>query len=331
MSDVWVIAQPVHVVSLRRASILVLALMLAVVGSRPSVAAGQAPPAAPFMVAAAIPGETGAYALVPIARFTGSAWVNTWPRPEDGGTPIPSLANIPTSWLGKPVPTTWTLRVGLGVSTKVSVVGTTRSPVGCSSPVALAVARLDGGPTNLSRAPDVGVALDTDQVLEDVHTIQTGDQEWIRLRPAIDQAVRANQDRLVGENSDSRMVEVLPQIDAAPVILEHLSRPASDTSPLIYYFEAVRQAVGRNGATWGVNLRGWIRQDAGGQWSVFDLSGGTFVDDKRWSARPLGLFRLANGVFWVMEIGGYENLAFAIDEVSSAGSRRLVTAEAGGC
>jgi hypothetical protein len=43
-----------------------------------------------FVVAVAA-GET----LLPIGRFTGTEWVNTWPEPDDEWVPVPALDAIP--------------------------------------------------------------------------------------------------------------------------------------------------------------------------------------------------------------------------------------------
>ena len=48
--------------------------------------------------------------LVPIARYDGTAWQNTWPAPIEHDSPLPvrTVDAIPTAWLGQPVPLTWT-------------------------------------------------------------------------------------------------------------------------------------------------------------------------------------------------------------------------------
>src|SRR5688500_17528405 len=65
--------------------------------------AGQA--RAPLIVAYVVSdGE-----MVPIARYDGRAWRNTWPAPIERDTPLPvrTIDEIPRAWLGQPVPLTW--------------------------------------------------------------------------------------------------------------------------------------------------------------------------------------------------------------------------------
>src|ERR1039457_3238471 len=97
--------------------------------------------------------------LEPIARFTGTEWANTWPEPAEDDVPVPELSNVPTSWLGKPVPRDWTLPFIEGGTTTAIALRTLREKGGCSSPVVL----------QLSKTPDqmrrdghlLGLAVDT--------------------------------------------------------------------------------------------------------------------------------------------------------------------------
>src|SRR5688572_485823 len=42
-----------------------------------------------------------------LGRFDGMRWVNTWPEVDEPSRPVPRLADMPTAWLGKPVPREW--------------------------------------------------------------------------------------------------------------------------------------------------------------------------------------------------------------------------------
>jgi hypothetical protein len=42
-----------------------------------------------------------------LGRFDGMRWVNTWPEVDEPSRPVPPLADMPTAWLGKPVPREW--------------------------------------------------------------------------------------------------------------------------------------------------------------------------------------------------------------------------------
>jgi hypothetical protein len=47
--------------------------------------------------------------LVPVARFDGTNWRNSWPEPIHNDVPLPvrTVKEIPRAWLGQPVPLTW--------------------------------------------------------------------------------------------------------------------------------------------------------------------------------------------------------------------------------
>ena len=47
--------------------------------------------------------------ILPVARFNGTRWLNTWPAAEDNEGDVSSLKDIPVRWLGKPVPVKWTV------------------------------------------------------------------------------------------------------------------------------------------------------------------------------------------------------------------------------
>ena len=160
--------------------------------SASSATAPQTPTSAPFAVAAVVRGT-----LVPVARFTGLEWVNSWPEPDESKTPAPALDDIPTAWLGRPVSREWTVTTSDGRQTHVHVVGTTRADTGCTTQVQLTI---DG-----DQALE-GVAVDTGQLVAPVPALQRGSPEWQRLEPEVNAACRANQRRLVEERvqEDSR-------------------------------------------------------------------------------------------------------------------------------
>ena len=83
--------------------------------------------------------------LLPIARFAGTEWINTWPQPEDSDAPVPRLSNVPEQWLGGPVPRQWTAWLTSGASAPVSVTGIDRSG-GCVVSPSLTIAPINVPP-----------------------------------------------------------------------------------------------------------------------------------------------------------------------------------------
>src|SRR5262245_17018830 len=85
--------------TMRRCATVLGALILAVAGL-----AGQAP--APVIVAYLTSGGE----LIPVARYDGTRWLNTWPEPISIDDPLPvrTVSEIPAAWLGRRVPLKWT-------------------------------------------------------------------------------------------------------------------------------------------------------------------------------------------------------------------------------
>jgi hypothetical protein len=86
--------------------------------------------------------------LLPIARYTGRKWVNTWPDLEDAEAPVPSLQRVPRSWLGKGIPLRWTVWFTTGGRAQIRVTGIERSG-GCLAPATLTTMGLPNPPHTL--------------------------------------------------------------------------------------------------------------------------------------------------------------------------------------
>jgi hypothetical protein len=280
----------------------------------------------PFVVAAYSDGG-----LVPFARFTGTRWVNTWPTPDESDVRVPPLAEVPTTWLGKPVPRQWTFWPASGNRRSVTVVGTRRGDGtggGCTQPAVLTMDQTLGSESQ-------GLAIATDQLIEAVRRVQPSTPEWRHLEPVIDAAVRTNERRLVASKPFNRawQQEALAEVDVfqAPLTIETVYRPVADASPVLYYFEAVRSANRRNGSSLTMKVSGWVRPEANGGLAAFALFGNVFDDEATWTVTPLAIVRIAERVFWITGVGGYESYSFVIRDVSPTAIRDVLTSDNGGC
>jgi hypothetical protein len=292
-------------------------------------AARQVSPSGPFIVAVA-DGTT----LLPVARFTGSRWVNTWPPPGDEDDPVPALADIPTAWLGQPVPRAWTLSTGDGRRLPLRVVGTSRERGACRAAVKLT---LEG-----ARVPE-GVALNTDQVVTPIGVLGRGSPEWQMLEPAVVGVFRASQQQLVddrlrrlGNDSDSaRILRPLLSPDRlanAPVTIDHLYRERDEP---VLYFEGHIVAAADFWQLQGFMVGGWLTQDTAGRWRPSHLTGSFITEESGGLGselqHPLAVLRLDDKVFWVSEIFGYEASGFVIDEIMPTGIRQMIATTLEGC
>jgi hypothetical protein len=180
-----------------------------------------------------------------------------------------------------------------------------------------------------------GLAVDTDQVVEAVRRVPPSSAEWRHLEPVIDSAVRDHERRLVEIGSIDRtwQQEALAEVNIfqAPLTIETVYRQVADTSPVLYYFEAVRSANRKNSSLLSLKVSGWVRRDSNGRTSAFALFGSVFDDEGMWSMTPLAIVRLAGRVFWITAVTRYESSSFVIRDVSPRAIRDVLTSDNGGC
>ncbi len=270
--------------------------------------------------------------LLPIARFTGSTWINTWPQPEDDGVPVPDLSDIPTSWLGQAAPREWTLWGRDGATSNLRVAGTAREK-GCSGSILL----------TSDHSPELqeGVAVNTDQPVEPVLALNRDSPDWRSLEPAIATAFRENQQRVVDaalqpHSADAEVQRVLlPRLSGSslagvPITIDWMYRQHG-----IVYFEAHKAAAASLWQLEGLTVRGWLIEAATGQWRAVRVTGALVTSESNglgasWRV-PLGSLRLERRMFWVSALYGYESWGYAIDEVTPSDVREVIAVSAGGC
>lgn len=118
--------------------------------------------------------------LVPIARYDGARWRNTWPKPIEREAPLPvrSVAEIPEAWLGQPVPLTWTAwSMATGKQQRVRVTGVDREGA-CVESITLA--------TSFKSDPrSDGLAFDRPTMVSAIVMLEKGSPEWDVLRREI--------------------------------------------------------------------------------------------------------------------------------------------------
>jgi hypothetical protein len=173
--------------------------------------------------------------LLPIARFTGSTWINTWPQPEEEGVPVPGLSDIPIGWLGQAAPRDWRLWGRDGATSKMRIAGTARER-GCSGSIVLT-------PDQNPELPE-GLAVNTDQPVEPVLALNRDSPDWRSLEPAIAAAFRENQQRVV----DAALHEYSADSEERRILLPLLSRSSLAGVPItidwVYRQRGVALATG---------------------------------------------------------------------------------------
>jgi len=115
--------------------------------------------------------------LVPIARYDGRVWRNTWPEPIPNGAPLPvrTVSEIPRGWLGQPVPLTWTAwSQATGKQQRVTVTG-----VDCDGACVEAITLA----TSLKPDPrSGGLAFNRPTTVDAIVALEQSSREWDLLR-----------------------------------------------------------------------------------------------------------------------------------------------------
>ena len=249
--------------------------------------------------------------LLPIARLSADGWVDTWPGSEEEEVPVPALNDIPTAWLGRRVPTEWTVWFTAGGSTRVLINGTQRYG-GCQSPPALTMTRPQAVPSGAFDDIHLGIATNTAQIVHSLRALPPNSRP-VRARAAIATAAK----QVVGrDHGISSMYE---------------SGAGQNT---VYYYETREAKL--PGRDWPSLVRGWLRRNAQGTLrgvgaEIHACGYDGPVARPHSCLIPLGVLRQPDHELWVMERPQGETHAFELWKITPATAERILVADAGGC
>jgi hypothetical protein len=278
--------------------------------------------------------------LEPIARFTDDVWRNDWPAADESSVPVPTLDDVPASWLAKPVPRQWTVWKD-GRPYPVRVIGTRRgdgthrgdgTPGGCTYPAMLVLEIPGDVPKDLY---DGELAVDTDQPIPALQHLEPSEPDWSELRKVADQAFRVNEGRVMDgvrhSWHDWKLAEAKVSLKSFAVKVDSLWRvTAVDGSPW-YYFLASRRAE-IPGDRLGLAEWGWLRRNAQGQWVSVGVAGTMLGGDGPGAGLiPFGVVPVGARMFWVMVRPQYESSRFEIYDVAATDVKMVLAAGGGGC
>jgi len=114
--------------------------------------------------------------LVPVARYDGTGWRNTWPEPIERDAPLPvrTVSEIPRAWLGQPVPLTWMAwSEATGKHQRVTVTGVDRDGA-CVEAITLATSFRPDPPSD-------GLAFDRPTTVDAILQLEQSSSEWDAL------------------------------------------------------------------------------------------------------------------------------------------------------
>jgi hypothetical protein len=276
--------------------------------------------------------------LVPVARFDGTNWRNTWPEPipEDVPLPVRELGEIPQAWLGQSVPLTWTTWSGAtGRQHRVRITGVDRDG-SCVQAITLT--------TSPAAAPADGLAFNRPTAVTAIIELNESSPESNRLRrevvPHFKTAIRRPEiqssggERRETGNQVLTLARVEDDLADEHVVMQKVFR---DPASSVFFIEASRQypQIPSDTQDDAVSYRGWFRREGGraGRLIPITASVTTFstAEGKLPRYTPIGILRLRAGAIWVMAQWGIESLTIVLLEISDRGVRTLTSADISGC
>ena len=314
---------------MNRGIVVVLGTVLSVVAP-PVPLAGQA--RAPLIVAY----MTSDGELVPIARYDGTAWSNTWPEPIEHDAPLPvrTVGEIPRAWLGQPVPSTWSAwSEATGKQQPVTVTGVDRDG-SCVQAITLAT----------SFRPDAaseGLAFDRPTTVDAIVELGRGSPEpdlfrqVARLfRTAVTTGVLPGRGDKGGELGAKVVALARTERFADDdVVVQNVFR---DPRAPVFFIEAERHFEGISTDTQfdALSYRGWFRRERSGSGALVPISASvtafSTAEGRLPRYTPLGILR-HGGSIWAMSEWGIESQTVVLFEISAKGVRKLTSAEISGC
>jgi hypothetical protein len=315
---------------MNRAVLVVLGTLLSAAAGASSAGQTEAP-----LVVAYISSDGE---LVPVARFDGANWRNTWPEPipEDVPLPVREIGEIPQAWLGQSVPLTWTTwSRATGRQHRVRIAGVDRDG-SCVQAITLT--------TSPGEAPADSLAFNRPTAVTAIIELNESSPESNRLRrevvPHFKTAVgKSGTAPSSGERRETG-TQVLALASAGDDFAENrvvVQKAFRDPASSIFFIEASRQypQIPSDTHDDALSYRGWFRRESGraGRLIPITASVTTFstAEGKLPRYTPIGILRLRAGTIWVMAQWGIESLTIVLFEVSPRGVRTLTSADISGC
>jgi hypothetical protein len=293
---------------------------------------GQAPARSRLLVAY----MTSSGELVPVARYDGTRWRNTWPEPieEEAPLPVRTVREIPRAWLGQSVPMTWTTWSQLtGKQQRVTVTGVDRDG-SCHESITLA--------TSFQPAPrSDGLAFDRPTTVDAIVELPEDSPELEvfgrEVAPHFRTAIAKGGLPQSGAEKSAREAEVfaLARADTSSAETVIVTTVFRDLRDRVFFIEAERRfgRISAETAVAALSYGGWFRRDRADALVPLSASLVAFSTEEEKLPRytPIGILRLGMGSIWAMSEWGIESQTIVLFHVSAKGVRKLTSADISGC
>jgi hypothetical protein len=286
--------------------------------------------------------------LLPVARYATGRWLNTWPEPEEDSKPVPALADVPRAWLGRAVPSTWTLWPTGGGPTRVTITGIERSG-GCVVSPKLTLPERRFPPESAFDQVHPGLATTDDGDVRAIEMVAGRSMEaplpaakaiLERIQPVV-ASLFATQEapamaRALRSGSPARMLTPaqLPTLEPA---VDWLYRVVGSGAAVLYFEASKRSPAALRDR---LTVSGWLRIE-GTTVTPMGIEAYVGFDEELTSAKdaisnvseriPLGVVRAGTQAVWVMEVPSGESTDFVLYDIGPRAAQLLLRVEAGGC
>jgi hypothetical protein len=275
--------------------------------------------------------------IVPVARFDGTGWLNTWPEPiaNDAPLPVSEVSGIPRGWLAQPVPLTWSVWTrAVRKPRTVTVTGVGRDG-SCVEAITLS--------TSFKPEPrSEGLAFSRPTIAEEIVEAADGAPEREVLRGEVAPRFRAaavsqpahTRDEAGGLGSQALARGRTDTFATEDVHIEAVFR---DSRFPVVYIAAERRFpdLPSDTAYDALSYRGWFRRDASRPGALIPIAVtlSAFSTGEGMLPRytPIGVLRIGGRSIWVMSEWGKESQTIVLFEVSIKGVRRLLATSISGC
>jgi hypothetical protein len=274
--------------------------------------------------------------LVPFAAYDGRRWERPWPEADEAFKGAPTIDEVPNIWRtrGEPAPRVWRVTPVSGAPLREArVTGADVVDAHCLKQVALTTNLPATEPVKDEHGTKFGVAVDSDLPIGAVQAISRSDAAW----SSAERVVVANFDALEAARALAAREQVVRESPTPLPQMTHLySENKAPRSPMYFIAEKkYKTARAPQTAECGAAtiVTGWLMVDGAG--TVLLREADVFLTDcdakgvRR--GLPLGAFRVATQLFWVLQEHGYEDETYRVAEIGPAGITYPITFLGGGC